>query len=74
MPLGGRYGKCLDIWLKEFHWLQTRGTRGDLLMICKHFSRRTRSQLEDKLFRPTKNGRDPYLARYVGPRTQTEKS
>ena len=35
MATGGRHGKFLDKWLKEFHWLQTRGTGGDLLMLCK---------------------------------------
>lgn len=35
MAIGGRHYKFLDKWLNEFHWLQTRGTGGDLLMICK---------------------------------------
>jgi len=35
MATGGRYGKFLEKWLKEFHWLQSRGTGGDLLMLCK---------------------------------------
>jgi len=35
MATGGRHGKFLDKWLKEFHWLQTSGTGGDLLMLCK---------------------------------------
>ena len=33
---GGRHNQCLDKWLKEFGWLQTRGPGDDLLMICKN--------------------------------------
>jgi len=32
---GGRHNHFLDKWLKEFGWLQTRGTSDDFLMICK---------------------------------------
>ena len=32
---GGRHNQFLDEWLKEFGWLQTRGSGDDLLMICK---------------------------------------
>ena len=31
---GGRRNQFLDQWLKEFGWLQTRGSGDDLLMIC----------------------------------------
>ena len=31
---GGRHNQFLDKWLKEFGWLQTRGSGNDLLMIC----------------------------------------
>ena len=32
---GGRHNQFLDKWLKEFGWLQTRGSGDDLSMICK---------------------------------------
>ena len=32
---GGRHNQFLDKWLKEFGWLQTRGSCDDLSMICK---------------------------------------
>ena len=32
---GGRHNQFSDKWLKEFGWLQTRGSGNDLLMICK---------------------------------------
>jgi len=32
---GGRHNQFLDKWLKEFGWLQTRGSGNDLSMICK---------------------------------------
>jgi len=30
-----RHNQFLDKWLKEFGWLQKRGSGDDLLMICK---------------------------------------
>ena len=33
---GGRHNQFLDKWLKEFGWLQTRGSGDDFLMICKN--------------------------------------
>ena len=35
MVKGGRHGKIWDKQLQEFNWLQTRGTKGDLLLISK---------------------------------------
>jgi len=32
---GGRHNHFLDKWLKEFGWLQTRGSADDLLIIRK---------------------------------------
>ena len=31
---GGRHNQFLDKWLKEFGWLQRRGSGDELLMIC----------------------------------------
>ena len=32
---GARHNQFLDKWLKEFGWLQTRGSGDDISMICK---------------------------------------
>ena len=32
---GGRHNQFLEKWLREYGWLQTRGSGNDLLMICK---------------------------------------